>query len=705
MIILSVWNPVFLHTLRLKTYDVFLRQHPGVKTDVPIVIVDIDDKSLSRLGQWPWPRNIIGEIVSFVGKGNPKAIGLDIVFAEPDRLSPKRIASAIDLQNMAASCRSDLDSLPDYDKLLAEALESTPAILGFSFVLNSYATPAGFNSRPCGFAVIGVDPKPWLFTAANGIGNLPVLEKAASGSGFFNILPDEDGVVRKVPLIIGFNEDVYPSLVLEMIRKGEDTATFQIRSGSNGIEYIKLGAHVIPTDAHGRMNIRFCGPEKNFLYISAIDILSERINPAFFQNAYVLVGASAQGILDIVATPTSALFPGVEVHAHAINTILTDSYLLEPDWAKGAEFTYLFAMSILLILLVPAIGATRSGFLFVVTSGGIIFFSYWLFNRYGYFLDLIYPLLCTGLIFTTLTFINYVQEERERRNTRKAFSKYLSPVLVNELLNSPEKLTLSGEERTVTILFSDIRNFTGISEELSPREVCTFLNRYFTAMVEKLMDNGATVDKFIGDAVYAFWNAPLYDNDHARHAVMAALQMREALKELNNTRKADQTPFIETGIGIHTGPVRIGNIGSENRLNYTAIGDSVNLASRLEGVTKVYGVPIIVSATTRQQVKADFVFRKLDRIQVKGKKRPVTIYELIGKKSQVSLKIIHEITQHKEAFDAYLAGDFQTALHLFQQLSGGHYDKLYQLFVTRCRYYLDNPPGESWDGISVILYK
>lgn len=704
ILLLSLWNPIFIHTLHLKTYDLFLRHKLGVKADIPIVIVDIDDKSLAILGQWPWPRTVLAEILSHINKGNPKAIGLDIVLAESDRLSPRRIAAT--LKKASNSCQFNLSSLPDHDQALAVILKSTNTILGFPFTFSSSSVDTRFDNQPGKFAVIGADPKPWLFAPSSAVGNLHILEEAAAGSGFFNVLPDEDGIIRRLPLIMQYDGGIYPSLVLEMLRKGEAAADFQIFCTETGIEYVRSETYIIPTDEYGQMNIRFCGTEKIFPYISAVDIISGKINPSVFYNAYVLIGTSAKGLMDNVVTPTSVLFAGIEIHAHAINTILTGAYLREPGWTRGAQFVNLLVISILLILLIPKIGAIRSGILFLVTSGGVVFLSYWLFSRYGYFFDSIYPLLGNSLIFITLTFINYVQEEWEKQYIRDTFSKYLSPVLVSELLSSPEKLTLSGEEREVTVLFSDIRNFTAISEKISPQDVCRFLNQYFSSMAKILMDNMAMVDKFIGDAVYAFWNAPLYNPHHARHAIIAALLMKQALKDLNNNWEVSGLPVIHAGIGINTGTARIGNIGSEDRLSYTAIGDTVNLASRLEGLTKMYNIPIIVSAATYNKVKdQEFIFRILDKIRVAGKKRPTTVYELVDEENQVSPKISHEIMKYNEALAAYFKGEFKTALQLFQQLSDKNYNQLYKLFTQRCKSYLDNPPKEPWDGISTFISK
>jgi len=402
-----------------------------------------------------------------------------------------------------------------------------------------------------------------------------------------------------------------------------------------------------------------------------------------------------------VTTPTSSIFPGVEVHAQALNTILAGSYIRNPDWSKGAELCYLLCISIMLIVLVPIVGALKGGLLFLLSGTGIVLFSYWLFRGYGFYFDPIYPLLSNGLVFFILIFINYFQEEKRRRQTKTAFAKYISPVLIDELLDNPEKLTVTGEERVVTAMFSDIRDFTKISESISPEEVCTSLNQYFTVMSEILMDRGALVDKYIGDAVYAFWNAPIYDPDHARNGILAALEMREGLKTLNYNWKVDRFPVIKAGIAINTGSVRVGNIGSENRLSYTAMGDAVNLTARLEGVTKKYGVPIIVNSPTYELVdKEEFIFCKLDHIRVSGRHEPVTIYELLGKKRQVSDALMALIKERETALERYFAGDFKAARRMFQQLPEGANDRLRRIFIKRCRNHIDNPPGSAWDGIN-----
>ncbi|MES9855098.1 MAG: adenylate/guanylate cyclase domain-containing protein [Sedimenticola sp.] len=701
LFLLSFLDPLLVPTLRLKTNDLFLKQHLSEQVATPIIIVDIDDQSLMALGQWPWPRTRLAKMLSHINQGGPKAIGLDIVFAEADGSSPRQVAAVLDPATLTEGCLADLIALPDHDQVFQSALAGAPVILGFPFGFDGDDAPRKLNSAPSQVAVIGSPPGAWLFSATSAVENIQLLQQTAAGSGFINVLPDADGVVRRLPLIINHGDQLYNSLALEMIRVGEGGAMIQVRAGSNGMESVRVADHRIPTDANGQMLLRYNRSESPFKRISAMDVAMARVDPGAFQGAYVLIGTSAKGIQDFVATPVSGHYPGVGVHANAINTILSGNFMSQPDWAKGGELIYLVVISLILILLIPAIGAVKSGLLFIMTTTLMSYFSYWLFSRYGLLFDPVYPLLFSSLIFFILTFVNYLLEERERRSTRSAFSKFLSPILVNELLKSPEGVTLSGEEREVTALFSDIRGFTSISEGLQPQEVCAFLNQYFSVMAQILMDHRATVDKFIGDAVYAFWNAPLRDQQHTHNAMVAALEMREGLQRLNGCWQVGKLPQVKAGIGIHTGLAQVGNIGSENHLSYTAIGDTVNLTSRLESISKVYGVMIVVSDEARRAVADEhFVFRKLDLIKVVGREQPVLIYELLGEQSGLPQARLDELVGYHVALDYYFAGKFNSALALFQQLSDERYTKLHQLFINRCLHQIDHPPGEGWDGIS-----
>ena len=707
MIILSIWNPGFLQNLRLKAFDGLMRQFPAVKSDTPIVIVDIDSESLHSHGQWPWPRTIMARLVSKISAGSPKVIGFDIVFAEPDRTAPKRVIDLHASGQPPEAVSAYLNKLPNPDRVLAGALADAPTVLGHVFVDSS----AGKTNHPRNvsgrFATLGPSPQAWAFRFNNVDANLPLLEQASSGSGFFNVLPDIDGVVRNEPLLINYQNTLYPSLVLEMLRIGSGAATGLIRSGPNGIEAVQIGSHAIPTDEHGQFTVRFAGPPGSFRYVSASDVLTGAVDPVIFRDGYVLIGTSAPGLLDIRTTPTSQAFPGVEIHANALNTVLTGTYLEKPAWAQGAEVLFLLMISILLILLLPRIGAATSGLLLFLLMVGIAYFSYWSYAYNNLIVDFIYPSLTAVVLFTALTFMNYLQEEQRSKKIRSAFSQYLSPVLVNRLLKNPKSLTLSGEERCMSILFSDIRGFTSISETMAPQELCRFINQYLTPMTEVIMEHQGTVDKFIGDAIMAFWNAPLNDPAHASNCCHAALAMQKKLKELNHCWRQQGVSPIKIGIGIHSGMVRVGNMGSKHRFDYTVMGDAVNLASRLEGITKLYDSPIIVSSATYGMLKkSDLVFRELDRVRVKGKDKAITIFELVDEKQSVAADRREELGRHAHALNSYYRGDFETALTKFGDLAQLRPTlPLYRIYVERCHHFLDNPPGADWDGVTSMATK
>lgn len=705
---LSLWNPAFIQNLRYKVYDAFLRQYPGEHCKQLIRVVAIDDKSLTEYGQWPWPRHIMARALTLISKGKPKVIGLDIVFAEPDRLSPSGLAVSLNNAALSTECRQSILALPDNDQQFAKALKKSHTVLGYPFSLatGSDAAPPPPPGRKGGISIIGTDPLPWLLAAQSRVGNLPLLELSAHSSGFFNVLPDEDGIVRRIPMLMKYGNDIYPSLALEMLRSGEGAPTIQLRCHATGMESIKISSHTIPTDARGRLSVRFCGQENPFPTTSISELLKGRVNPAIFKNAYVLIGTTASTLSDVVHTPLWPQVFGVNLHGDIINTILSGSFPREPDWSKGAELIYLIIASAVIIVLIPAVGALKSGLVLFILGAGISFFSYYCFSRFGFFLDLVYPLGSIILLFSFLTFLNYCREEKKRKITRAAFSKYLSPALVNKLLKHPEQLALSGEECHISILFADIRNFTSISENMTPRETCTFLNRYMTPMTEVLLKHKATLDKYLGDMIMAFWNAPLDDADHVFNSCRAAIMMTRTLKVLNKKWLLEGLQPVKNGIGLHTGIALVGNMGSDQHFDFTVMGDTVNLARRLESITKLYGVTIIVSEAIYNMVKdRGLVFRKLDKIRVVGKKQPVTIYELVEEAARISPALRSELTKYEKALESYFAGDFNAALSAFEELEKIRPNRLYRVCMDRTRDYLQNPPSPSWDGATTFLTK
>lgn len=748
--LVSFSDPALLETLRLKSFDLLLRQLPVPPASPPVVIVDIDQRSLAQFGQWPWPRSRTAELIRRIAAVRPKVIGLDIVFAEPDRSSPARLIEETDPSELPAAARAYLNSLPDNDEVLAETLASSPApiILGHFFTNRA---AAGTKAAPRGISLLlkGADPALFLnaFTAADT--NLPQLEQAAQGSGSFNIVPDQDGIVRRQPLLLNLHGELHPSLALAMLCAADcGGAPVVVESNVNGVRTVEAGPHRIPATKHGEMLVNFSrsayagDPEDataQLKYFSAADLLGSRllqkllaspanhagdsVDPAawrrdmsltaeeraelevllLLQNAYVLLGTSVPGLFDLIAVPVSKVFPGVEFHAQALNTILTRRFLQRPEWIKGLELVQLAALGLLLALLLPRAGAVGGVLLTCAAVGGSSMFSVWMLDRHGFLVDMVTPAAASLFLFTLLTFLNYFVEEREAQRLRSAFAQYLAPEVVEELVKNQDSVVLTGEERELTILFSDIRSFTSMAERMRPEDLCAFLNEYLTPMTAAVMSRRGTVDKFIGDAVMAFWNAPLTTPSHARHACECALAMLKELEALNRSWLRRGLPAIRIGIGVHCGMARVGNMGSRQRFEYTVIGDTVNLASRLEGLTKLYGAEIVVSGAVRDTLRHEFRFRQLDTVRVVGKTEPVAIYQLLGELR--GPEPAEDQPLRSTALELYRSGSFQAAGQLFLRLAEQQpEDKFYRLYQERCRLLAENPPPH-WDGVTDLRSK
>ncbi len=706
VIAFSLCDPIFLTELRFKSFDTLNRLHPAPIDIAPVIIVDIDSESLASLGQWPWPRTIIGDLFNKITAAGPAVVGLDMVFAEPDRSSPRNLAANAGLSNVPEEVQAYLKQLPDHDFELAKALyySKAPIVIGHAFT-NDDATGDGAIPKSGTFAFQGQDPTPFLFHFNRVDANLNMFEKTARGSGFFNILPDHDGIIRREPLLISHNDKFYPSLILSMLQVATESDTLLVKTDQNGVRSVRVGPHRIPTNSASQFIVNYSGPAHTFTYLSARNILNNTFDPALLKDAYVLVGTSAPGLFDLRSTPTDQIFPGVEIHAHALNTILSNNFLIRPEWAKGAEIVYLLVTGLLLILLLPWLKATKGALLALLLAGGMTAFSLWNFYYCHLLIDLLYPLFVTGLLFTVLTLLNYMAEENKASRIRSTFSLYLAPDLVEELVENQDSLTLGGEERDLTILFSDIRGFTSLSETMSAHDLCTFLNEYLTPMTSAVMDEHGTVDKFIGDAVMAFWNAPLPIDNHIFHGCKCAIKMMAALDELNISWAERGLPAIDIGIGIHTGVARVGNMGSSQRFDYTVMGDTVNLSSRLEGLNKMYGTNILVSnAVYTELQESDFAFRIVDTVRVKGKTEPATVYELLGWKNDNQSRTV-ELQAYDLAMAAYQRGEFQSATQLFTELTEKYpEDRLYDLYEERCTRLAASPP-EQWEGITDMTSK
>ncbi len=868
---LKSWDPGATQQARWLVFDTYQRIKPRIyDPGLPVRIIDIDDTSLAQLGQWPWPRPLLIRLVETLTQAGAAAIAFDIVFAERDRSSPEQALKVWPQTLEVIALRESIAALPSHDGLFAQAIAQAPVITGF--VLTDKEGPQR-PARKSGFAIAGDDPKPFIQAFKGAVLNLPEIEAAAPGNGAFNSTPDADLVVRRVPLVLRLGDQLYPSLAAEALRVAQGARTYIIKSSGasgvisfgeqTGIDAIGIGRMQVRTDASGRVMLHYTEsrPER---YIPAWRVLEDGFDASLVAGQIIFVGTSAAGLHDLRATPLQRAIPGVEIHAQMIEQILTGEFLERPAFADAVELAYILVLGLLLIVLLPMTGAVwgsiAGGLAVVAAVGG----SWYAFDAHRWMIDPIVPSAMVLLVFLSDTVISYLTSEAQRRQVRGAFSRYLSPVVVERLAEHPEQLTLGGDLRDMTIMFSDIRGFTTISERFKddPRGLTKLINRAFTPMTDAVLTQAGTIDKYIGDCLMAFWNAPLNDERHANHACQAALAMFEAIDGLNKelaaeaadrdaanlpgtngeaqpdsisgaeaefsshrntsiealrdgaarglaeaqyelgkafrdgndvnrdpseaarwfTAAAEQgyakaqrnlgnhyasgggvsqdavlaimwltlaaqqglvtaemslqsvlaeasaeqrneaeqrlrtwqaetthAPSIEIkiGIGISTGSCLVGNLGSDQRFDYSVLGDPVNLASRLEGQTKNYGVGIVINQTTRS-LAPEFAALELDLIAVQGKSEAVTIYGLLGDAETAELSSFQELARrHQDMLTAYRSQRWQEARELIEACSAldPSLNKLYDVYRDRIDQYEETPPGRNWDGVFIALTK
>lgn len=708
----------FINRLDAIIYDTKVRLTMPQSVDERVVILDIDEKSLGEIGRWPWGRDRVSQLViKLFDQHGIALLGLDIVFAEPDessglkvleRLAKGELKDSTQFQSALKELRPQLD----HDGLFAETLKGRPVILGYylsgrSDGVSSGALPppvlpeGSFTGRSIPFTV-------W----ANHGGNLPEFQKAAHSGGHFNPLVDFDGISRRVPLLAEYKGEYYEALSLAMVRAliGEPKVVpwfpedrWFSSKGYQGMEAIDLpttnGTLRIPVDENVAALIPYRGYQGSFRYISIADIMADRIKPGELKGKIALIGTTAPGLLDLRATPVGEAYPGVEIHANLITGMLDGSIKLKPPYILGAEVMLLLLTGLAMVLLLPLLSPLRATLasllvlLFILTVNLV-------FWHYG---NLVLPLGSSVLMVLVLFALNmsygYFVESRAKRQFTELFGQYVPPELVEEMSRNPESYSMEGRKAELTVLFSDVRGFTTISEGLSPENLVRLMNIYLTAMTELLRKNRGTVDKYIGDAVMAFWGAPVTDADHARHAVITAMEMQAALPAVNRTLAQHGWPELHIGVGVNTGEMTVGDMGSTVRQAYTVMGDAVNLGSRLEGITKQYGVGILVGETTRKAIK-DIVFREVDRVQVKGKEEPVAIYEPLGLEGDVGKAVLEEVKLWNQALRSYRAQDWDQAEVALLNLSRMAPERgLYGKYMERVAHLRKEPPEADWKGV------
>ena len=711
---LRVADPPPLEELRVRTFDIYQVIQPRESVERPVVIVDIDEKSLKSVGQWPWPRTRVADLIARLTELGAAVIGFDIVFAEPDRMSPNLAADAF--HNLDEETRQKLRALPSNDQVLADVIRNSRVVLGGSGM--PVATPQTEPMPPAvGLATLGASPEPYLLSFPGILRNVPILEKAAAGRGLFTIKPERDGIVRRTPMAMEAQGQIMPSLSFEMLRVATGATTMMIKSDEAGIKSVAIPGFVVPTDRNGQLTVHFA---KHDLarYVSAVDVLEKKVPPEKVTGKLVLIGTSAVGLLDAKTTPIDPLLPGVEVHAQMLESVLTQSVLSSPNYAIGAELFAALLIGGFIIWLAPILSPSILLAFGVAIIALMVGASWYFYTQQKLLIDFTYPVLSSLVIYLTLIFTNYVKEQAQRRQIRSAFGQYLSPALVEQLAQAPEKLVLGGEQRDMTIMFSDVRGFTTISEmyKSDPQGLTSLMNRFLTPLTNAIIDRKGTIDKYMGDAIMAFWNAPLTDATHEINACEAAIDMQDRIKQLNQIREQESQSGgkaffpLNVGVGLNTGLCVVGNMGSDLRFDYSVLGDSVNLASRLEGQSKTYGLPIIAGSKTALAAKDKFAILEIDFITVKGKKEPEVVYTIMGRHDVAEsggFQKLRDLTIKMMA--RYRSRDWPGALAAIEQGRAADSESklagLFELYVERIQAFQSSPPPDDWDGVYALQTK
>ena len=726
-------DPYPVQFVRVKTFDFYQQLKPREIPDPKakaVTIIDLDENSLSEIGQWPWPRDIIAKMVQNLTQMGAAQVAFDIAFPEPDRMNPSGIADA--LVGLDDVSKENLRKLPSNDQIFANVIKKSRVVLGQAgFWEKRDADETGPPPVKKSISLKGAKPHKLIPEFQSLVRNVPVIENVAAGHGIFTVVPESDGIVRRVPTIFSYKGDIYPALSVEMLRVAFNRTTTLITTQSHGVESIGIASKrqfpphglIIPTDRNGRVWPYFSKSDKA-KYVSARDVLSGTANPDLIRGKLTIIGTSAVGLLDIRSTPVDAVIPGVEVHAQLIEAALHGTYLSRPGWFDVAEMFMIIVGGLLMVILVPWIGAKWTVAMLVIVAGGAAEMSWYLFAEHLYLFDAGFSIASTFMLYTTLTYAGYAKEESQRQQTRDAFSKYLSPDMVARVAEDPSSLKLGGDKREMTLLFCDVRGFTTISEQFDAVGLTALINKLLTPLTNAILDRQGTVDKYMGDCIMAFWNAPLDDDDHAYNASVSALAMLAEMKPLNDQLKIEAKEEgrkhipLKVGLGLNSGECVVGNMGSDQRFDYSVLGDTVNLAARLEGQSKSYGMNVVLGSTTNEAVKDRLATIDLDFIQVKGKTTGTYIYGLMGDADVgadpdfLTLKTMISV-----ALENYRKQNFDKAAGMFKEIrilgDDAHkpwqldvnLDVLCDLYEERIAEYRVNPPNSDWNGVYVAMTK
>ena len=665
--LLRAYDPPQLKLVRELLFDEYQRLSPRPYEPMPVRIVDIDEASLKAIGQWPWPRSELARLVERLSDLGAASVSFDAVFPEPDRLSPVAFARRPDIRSVIGEGVSSniMRRLPDTDAQFAASIASRRVVLGFGTVpLPNEQRPPAKN----GFAYTGENPALSLQRFVGTTRNLPAFEDAAAGIGAINVSPqDNQGIIRQVPLFWSDGQRTYSALAVEALRVAQGVDTILIRS-THTRPAAAIGARIgdfeVPTTRTGEMRVRFSRdvPER---YVSAVRVLdagaAADLKP-LVEGHIVLVGTSAVGLLDTRTTPLADSVPGVSVHAQVIEQILGGVHLVRPDWTDPLEVLWTIALGATVVVL-----GTFGGPLVTVMAGGALALasmagSWIAFDRYGLLIDPLYPALCALILHIAMTTFRFLVTDRDKRFVRRAFGRYVSPSVLARLEKDPSALRLGGEERELTVMFMDVRSFTSLSETMTPTELVEFVNRLLSRLSDEIVAEAGTIDKYIGDSIMAFWNAPVLVPDHALRACRAALRMRTRLEGLNQAdafglKRIDPEAAVRIGIGLNTGPACVGNVGSENRFNYSALGDSVNVSSRIEGLCKDVGADIL-AADSVARAAPGLAWLEAGSVALRGRQGDTRIHLLVGAEDVAGGAAFGELRQaHEALLRSWSSGD------------------------------------------------
>ena len=712
--------PNHFQSLDSRVRDFYFKFRGPEKASEDIVIIDIDERSIKELGQWPWERDKFAQILTNLTNSGAGIIGLDIVFAEADKTSPSKFAKKWDM---------DSKNLPDYDLILSHTVAQTPTILGYVFDFAENDNKSEAPQIPAIFIEKNKKFGEFLPLAKGVLTNIEVIQDAGYSSGYMNNIPDETGIIRSVPLMIKYDDVMYPSLAFEMFRIASNANKVITSYGEAGIDKISMHKKNIHSDRFGRVHLNFRGPFKSYKYISAVDVYNNVDIRKDIEGKFVLIGTSAYGLMDLRSTPMDSVIAGVEIHANLIDNLLNEDMLIKPSWGEVVDLFVIFVIVFISMFIYSRLSILPLLVAFVTTLLLILYTNYYLLFSEFVIINSIFPIFTIFLSLTGVLGINFMFEFRQKEMVKGKFASKVSASVMEDILNHPDSSTLDGSEREITVFFSDIRGFTNISEAMGDaKSLIKFMNKIMEPMTEIIINEKGTVDKYIGDAIMAYWNAPLDVDNHADRAVRASLKQLHALKKLNEQLRANQefkkvtkmsdknsVAIVDIGIGLNSGVAIVGEMGSTKRSDYTVIGDPINLGARLESLCKYYNSRLNISNFTKEKLTGDYIYRFLDLVTVKGKAEPIEIWQIhdfdregeepLFYSSREELK--KELDSYHRAIELYKSANFVDALEVFKELNNLEEKsnlKIYDIYIERCEHYIEVPP-ENFNGVFVHTTK